>query len=99
MTLIKKIMDFVDLVWHLAGFVAPAAVLSVAIVAFSRLLWRAPDHVVSVRVQLAAQLIVGCGVLLLGLILSGHDGRMTTYAALALVAGSLQWALRRGAKR
>jgi hypothetical protein len=55
--------------------------------------------VVSVRVQLAAQLIVGCGVLLLGLILSGHDGRMSTYAALAVVAGSLQWALLRGAKR
>ena len=40
--------------------------------------------------------VVGSLVLLAGLVLQGHDGRMATYAALVLVAASLEWLLHRG---
>ena len=40
--------------------------------------------------------LVGSAVLVLGLVLQGHDGRMSTYVALVLVSGSLEWAMHRG---
>ena len=93
-------MDFVDLVWHLAGFLAPAVSMAVGMVLLSRILWRNVAPAQSLLAQLAIQLIAGLVVLLAGLVATGHDGRMWTYAALALVAGSVQWALlRRGARR
>jgi len=35
-------------------------------------------------------------VLVLGLVLQGHDGKMSTYMALVLVAATVEWALHRG---
>ena len=39
--------------------------------------------------------LVGVGVLTLGLVLQGNDGTMATYAALVLVAATLEWVLLR----
>ena len=40
--------------------------------------------------------LLGSGVLVGGLMLTHNDGRMATYAALVLVAASLEWLLHRG---
>ena len=80
-------MSFVDLVWHLSGLVAPAVLVAL-------LLWPA----VAVRRQgrgrwLSLAWLAATGVLVLvaGLIWSGRDGRMATYAAMVLVQGTLVW--------
>lgn len=89
-------MDFVDLVWHLAGFVAPALGVAGGVTllaqaatrrtAPARLLWR------RFLVNLAACLAV----LVTGLVLTGQDGRMLTYAALVLACAAAQaWQTRR----
>ncbi len=43
--------------------------------------------------------LAGSAVLVLGLMLQGHDGRIATYAVLVLVGGSLEWAMHRGWQR
>lgn len=86
-------MDFVDLVWHAAGFVAPAATLAVAIVLLSRILWPKSPPALALSAQIAIQFAAGFVVLLVGLAVSAHDGRMWTYGALALCAGTVQWIL------
>ena len=90
---IKKIMDFVDLVWHLAGFLAPVVAMALGMVGLGRVWWRKSTPALTVRAQLAIQLIAGCAVMVCGLVFSGHDGRMWVYAALTLVAGTVQWAM------
>lgn len=89
-------MGFLDLFWHLAGFVAPALVLAPGVVLASRLLVRQPARAPAWRLQLAFNLGACVLVLLAGLVLAGHDGRMATYAALVLAsAGCQAWLLRR----
>jgi len=40
--------------------------------------------------------VVGCAVLVAGLIVLGRDGKMLTYAALVLGCATCQWVLVRG---
>jgi len=76
-----------DLLWHLGGFVAPAALVSLLLwpgVAFrrrGRARWSA----------LGWLGLAGVLVLLAGLIWFGRDGRMATYAAMVVVQGTLVW--------
>jgi len=46
-------------------------------------------------VQLVINASVGLAVLLAGLLLFGRDGKMLTYAAMAVACASSQWLLRR----
>ncbi|HMN20319.1 MAG TPA: hypothetical protein PKA16_02890 [Ottowia sp.] len=89
-------MGVLDLFWHLAGFMAPALVLAPAVVLVSRLPgWRSA-RAGAWRRELAFNLGACLLVLVAGLLLSGHDGRMATYAALVLAsAGCQAWLLRR----
>ena len=38
----------------------------------------------------------GAAVLVAGLVLQGHDGKMSTYMVLVLVAATVEWAMHRG---
>lgn len=88
-------LQFLD---HLLNFVAPAIVVA----GLLALGLRVTQRTRSLRVPLWKQVAIttGAGVVTLfgGLVLTGHDGRMATYAALALVAGTVQWALLRGGR-
>ena len=86
-------MDWLDLLWHVAGFVAPALVLAPAMVLTGRFFGKKNAPALAWPAQAAINLIVCLGVLAAGLVLSGHDGRMATYAALVLASASTQWAL------
>ncbi|MDO5289793.1 MAG: hypothetical protein Q4F13_09205 [Pseudomonadota bacterium] len=90
-------MTLMDLFWHVAGFLAPALVLASAVVGLSWLLWRRQRLAARDRWrQWVANLMVCELVLLGGLMLTGHDGRMLTYAALVLASASCQaWLMRR----
>ena len=86
-------MDWVDLFWHVAGFAAPALMLAPAMVLMGRFFGKKSAAALAWPAQAAINLIVCLGVLAAGLVLSGHDGRMATYAALVLASASTQWAL------
>lgn len=90
-------MDVLDFFWHLAGFIAPALVMALGMVSLSRFLGRNRPSARSWKAQAAINFVVCLLVLLLGLVLTEHDGRMNTYAALVLASATCQaWLTRRG---
>ena len=88
---------------HLLNLVAPAALIALLLVAFSRLFLvffkqkQAFTHVW--WAQAAINFVVGAGVLTAGLVLFGRDGRMLTYVVLVLAMALSQWCLLGGWKR
>jgi hypothetical protein len=98
-------MTFYLLVNHLLNFLAPAAFLAFLMVGLSALLpfsrFKAGGKAARLSrpgwrwqfswVFLANLLVTGCG-----LVFFGHDGRLLTYAAMALAAALVQWLLLRG---
>lgn len=88
-------MDFVDFFWHLAGFLLPAAALAAGMVLLSRVRGRGSPAALRWPAQLAIHFGVGVAVLVAGLVLSGRDGRLLTYAALVLVSATTQTLLAR----
>jgi len=81
---------------HALNFLAPALWLASGLTLMSRIFMkkRAPAH--TPLAQVAILSAAGSGVLLLGLVLLGRDGKMSTYAALVLVCASVQVWLQRG---
>jgi hypothetical protein len=90
-------MTFAQLLFHLANFVLPALAMAVFMPLAGHWVMggAAPRWPQRVLCHVAA----GVAVLVLGLVLQGQDGRMATYAALAGVSATLEWALHRGWRR
>lgn len=89
-------MTPLDLLWHLAGFLMPAAVLSVGVAAGARIFMKHRRSPLSLPKQTAINFVVCVAVLLSGLMITGQDGRMLTYVALVLCSAACQlWLLRR----
>lgn len=84
-------MGMADLLFHVLGFAAPALALSLGMVAVCRIIWRksCPRH--SLIAQSATLFIASLTVLLAGLWLTGHDGRLGTYAAMVLACATCQY--------
>jgi hypothetical protein len=100
-------MTFYLLVNHLLNIVAPAACLALLMVSLSALLpflsrktgrQSARLNRLGWRGQFAAVFAVNVLVTVAGLVFFGHDGRLLTYAAMALAAAFVQWLLLRGWK-
>jgi hypothetical protein len=84
-------MNFIDAVLHLLNFCAPAGVVALLICVAGRFLSKKrPVPGIFIQ-QFAIHFIVCLGVLLVGLILTGRDGKMYTYLAMVLASGSVQW--------
>ena len=89
-------MTSLDVLWHLAGFVMPALVVSLGVVAGARVLIRQRRSSMSMARQAAVHFVVCVAVLLAGLMITGQDGRMLTYLALVLCSATCHlWLLRR----
>ena len=90
-------MDALDLALHLLNFMAPAWGLALALVLWARLMPRRwlPRASWSLLAQVLLQGALGTAVLLAGLVLFEHDGKMATYGALVVVAATVQWLLSR----
>jgi len=84
-------MSPLDLFNHLLDFVAPAFALALICAILGRLLMRGNAKALAWWVQGAVNFVVGVAVLAAGLVISGHDGQMATYAALVLACGTSQW--------
>jgi hypothetical protein len=85
-------LDPLDALWHLINLFAPALGVGFLASALAKLLWRGElRRVAWLRLGSLAS-GVAAAVLLGGLVLLGHDGRIATYAAMvAATALSLWW--------
>ena len=88
---------------HLLNLLAPAALIALLLVVFSRLI---PGFFTSNKVlahtwraQAAINFVVGSAVLVADLVLLGHDGKMLTYVLLVLSMAASQWCQLGGWKR
>ncbi len=84
-------MDLIDLIWHLAGFLAPALFVAPLVVVLSRVLDKKRAATPGWRARIAINFTVCVVVLVLGLVLTGQDGRMLTYGALVLASAAAAW--------
>jgi hypothetical protein len=89
-------MDILGALWHLLNFFAPAFVVGPLAAAMAKVFWRSElRHLTWLNLALRASLACASA-LLIGMLVEGRDGRMSTYLAMALAcAGALWWSLRR----
>jgi hypothetical protein len=80
---------------HLLNFAMPALVLAAFLVATAWWRRRKKPTAMPLWGQFSLQAVLGMAVLGGGLWIYGVDGKMATYAALAVVAASVQWAIER----
>ena len=84
-------MDALAFSWHLANFILPALGVGMLSAALCKALWRrslARTSWFSLAWQSSA---AGLAVLVAGLAITGHDGRMATWAALVVVCALVPW--------
>jgi len=84
-------LDPLNLFWHLANFVLPAVGVGALTAALCKLLWRrslARTPWFTLAWQASA---AGLAVLIAGLVITGHDGRMITYAGLVIACAAVPW--------
>ena len=79
---------------HLLNFILPALAMAVFMPWAGR--WVMGPSRKPLRRHMLLHALLGVLVLGLGLAVQGHDGTMATYAALLLVAATLEWLLHRG---
>lgn len=91
---ITTAMGFLDALFHLSGFAAPALALGLLMPWAAR--WVLPRPA-AVRYRVQAGVVFGAGLaaLVAGLVVFGRDGKMASYAALVLSAATAQWILAR----
>jgi uncharacterized membrane protein len=76
---------------HLLNFVAPAIVVGLLVAAIAPMLVKKarPNHSWLTQSGINS---VACGLVLMGgLVVFGHDGKMATYAVMVLACASSQW--------
>jgi len=88
-------MGFLAAINHVLNFLAPALWLALVLPVFARFVMGKRAVARTLSGQIALHFVVGCGVLLAGLVLFGRDGKMLTYLALVLVLASTQCLLAR----
>lgn len=88
-------MDFLATINHAINFLAPAFWLAMLLPVLARLVMGKRAVTRTLSVQVALHFVVGCLVLLAGLVVFGRDGKMLTYLALVLALASTQWLLSR----
>lgn len=89
-------MGPIDLLIHLLNFVAPALWLALLVPLTGRLFMGKRPLAPAFIKQVAINFIVSAVVLTLGLWFFGRDGKMATYAAMALISATSQWFVSRG---
>jgi hypothetical protein len=84
-------LDALNLFWHLANFVLPAIGVGALSSALCKLAWRralARTAWFTLAWQSSA---AGLAVVVAGLVITGHDGRMITWAALVIACAAVPW--------
>lgn len=84
-------MGPLDAFWHLSNLLAPAWALGLMAPALAKWLWRRELATVGWWLLARWTGAAATGALLAGLVLTGRDGRMSTYAAMVLAAAAALW--------
>jgi hypothetical protein len=84
-------MGPIDAAWHLLGLFAPALLLGAIAAGAAKLLWRAELKAVPWRRLATWAAAAAALATVLGLALTGRDGRMLTYAAMVAAATLALW--------
>jgi hypothetical protein len=92
-------MGVLDALWHVLGFVMPAAFVATTLAALSRFFKQNRPIAGSFIARSAILFIVCVGVLVAGLLITGRDGKMLTYLAMVVAAATTQWFLSGGWRR
>ena len=87
-------MSWGQLLLHVLNFLLPALAMALWMPVMGRWLLGAGGKPWGIRMGVHA--LLATAVLVAGLVLQGHDGKMSTYLALVLVAASAEWAMQRG---
>lgn len=85
------------LILHLFNFVLPALAMA-ALMPWAGC-WVMGSDAWPMRRRMAVHAVAGVLVLAAGLVVQGHDGKMSTYLVLVLVAATVEWAMHRGWSR
>lgn len=89
-------MGPLDLLNHVLNFLAPALWLALLVTLAARVFMKKRPVAPALYVQLAINFVVCAVVLVLGLWFFGRDGKMTTYAGMALLCATSHWVMLRG---
>ena len=81
---------------HLLNFLAPALLVAVLVTLTARVFMKKRPVARSLYAQSAINFVVSVVALSVGLWFFGHDGKMATYAGMALLCASSQWLMLRG---
>ena len=92
-------MGFLDALLHLLNFLMPALGTGVIAATLAKLLWRRELAAVAWRRLVQWACLANLGVLVVGLIVAGRDGRMATYGAIGLATALALWAVGFGPAR
>ncbi|MFY9511517.1 MAG: hypothetical protein WAQ05_11155 [Rubrivivax sp.] len=84
-------MGPLDALWHLLNFVLPGLALGALAAAGAKLLWRRELAAVAWKRLARDAAIANTLVLVAGLVITRHDGRMATYAAMVLACAVTLW--------
>lgn len=84
-------MGFFSALNHAWNFFLPALVLALLVPTLARLMWRHELKSRSWRRQVKWTALTNAIVLVLGLILTGQDGAVATYAGLVLASAGVVW--------
>ncbi|MDI1275239.1 hypothetical protein [Polaromonas sp.] len=95
-------MTALNLTNQLLNFMAPAAFVALFVVmvahVFARFFRAKKPLALSLPAQLAIIFVASLALLVAGLVIFGRDGKMASYALLAVGAATCQWLLLRGWK-
>lgn len=84
-------MGFFSALNHAWNFFLPALVLALLVPSLARLVWRQELKGRSWRRQVQWTAVANAAALVLGLILTGQDGAVATYAGLVLASAVVVW--------
>jgi hypothetical protein len=89
-------MGVLDAVLHALNFMLPALVVAFLVTFAGRFFKKNKPLPAVFPAQYAINFIVCVAVLLIGLILTGRDGKMLSYAAMVIASATVQWILSGG---
>ena len=87
----RRPLDALDLFWHLANFTLPAVGVGALTTALCKLFWRRSLARFSWFTLAWQASAAGVAVLVAGLVITGHDGRMITWAGLVVACAVVPW--------
>lgn len=84
-------MGFFNALNHLLNFFLPALTMALLVPTLARLVWRAELKGKAWSGQVKWSALANTGVLIVGLVLTGQDGAVATYAGLVLASALVVW--------